>query len=267
MSRYISLDASQHPQAGWLPHTDYLFAADQALVAVSLEEIPHLLKSVPLAFREVNGGRYQLVAIQSLTQNVNLCVAANGRWLTGYIPALYRAYPFRLLPTENQRQWSLCVDVESGLWLDDATEQGRRCFDDQGEDTESLAPLRAFLNKVMRGQALAARAVNALADAQLIQPWPLKTQSDNEEIQQVEGLYRIDEKRLNALPPERLAELREAGALSLAYAQLLSQHRLNNLADLYRLHHSATPRSESLDKESLDEWFEENDDLQLNFDD
>ena len=253
MPRYIPLDASQHVQAGWLPYTDYLFAADQALVAVSLEEIPHLLKSVPLAFREVSGGHYQLVAIQSLTKNVNLCVAHNGRWLTGYIPALYRAYPFRLLPTENQRQWSLCVDVESGLWLEDATEQGKRCFDDQGQDSASLAPLRTFLDKVMRGQVLAARAVNALADAQLIQPWRLKTQSDNEDIQQVEGLYRIDEKRLNTLPSETLSELRNSGALSLAYAQLFSQHRLNNLVDLYRLHHSATSRSEGLEEESLDE--------------
>lgn len=262
MSRYVPLDANQHAQGGWLPYTDYLFAADQTLVAVSLEEVPHILKSVPLAFREVGAGCYQLVAVQSLTQNVNLCVAPNGRWLTGYIPALYRAYPFRLQPNENQRQWSLCVDMDSGLWLANAGEQGKRCFNDSGEDSETLKQLRSFLNKVMQGQALAARAVNALANEQLIQPWPLKTQGDNEQVQQVEGLYRIDEKRLNALAPEALSTLRDAGGLSLAYAQLLSQHRLNNLAELYRLHHTAAPNVES-----LDEWFEESDDLQLSFDD
>lgn len=266
MSRYIAIDASQHSLAGWLPYTDYRFAAHQALAPVSLEEVPNVLKSVPLAFRRLKNGRYQLVALQSLTHNTNLCVAPNGRWISGYIPALYRAYPFRLLPTDSGQQWSLCLDLDSGLWLDDARDQGRRFFNDQGEDSEWLAPLRTFLNKVMRGQAMAARAVNFLEQTQVIQPWPLKTQRDDDDIKQVDGLYRIDEKRLNALPPEKLVELRDSGALSIAYAQLFSQHRLNNLSELYRLHHAAASRTDRLDKESLDELFDENDDIQLDFD-
>ena len=50
--------------------------------------------------------------------------------------------------------------------------------------------------------------------------------------QQVEGLFRIDEAALNALPADALAEVRDANALALAYCQLLSQQRLQALGKL-----------------------------------
>ena len=42
----------------------------------------------------------------------------------------------------------------------------------------------------------------------------------------VEGLYRIDEAALNALPDDAFMPLRKTGALPLAYAQLLSMNQL-----------------------------------------
>ncbi|MBB3142877.1 SapC family protein [Halomonas organivorans] len=261
MSRYMPIEANLHAHAGWLPYTDYQFAAGDALAPVTLEEVPHVLKAVPLAFRRLDEGLYQLVAVQALTGGLNLCVAPDGRWLSGYVPACYRAHPFRLQPSEDRRQWRLCVDVESGLWLDDARQQGECCFTEDGVESSRLANIRAFLEKLVRGRILAARAVKALAAEGLIQPWPLKTQDEHEQTHEVEGLYRIDEPALNALPEDRLAALRDAGGLSLAYAQLLSQHRLNQLAQLYRLRHAVSPPAES-----LDEWFDGDEELHLDFD-
>lgn len=261
MSRYMPIDAGRHPHGGWLPYPDYRFAATDALVPVSLEEVPHVIKGVPLAFRRLDGGRYQLVAVQALTGGLNLCVAPDGRWLTGYVPALYRGYPFRLLPSEDRRHWRLGVAADSGLWLDDARGQGERCFTEAGEESPALQRIRTFLETLARSRGLAVRAVEALAGESLIQPWALKVQDEHEQTRPVEGLYRIDEAALNALPGERLAALRDSGALSLAYAQLFSQHRLSQLAQLYRLRHTAMPPDDSLDG-----WFAEDDEIQLDFD-
>lgn len=261
MSRYMPIEASRHPHGGWLSYGDYRFAAADALAPVSLEEMPHLLKTVPLAFRRFDDGRYQLVAVQALSGGINLCVGPDGRWLAGYVPACYRGYPFRLEPGGDRRPWRLSIDTESGLWLDDAREQGERCFTEEGDESHELIRIRLFLEKVARGRVLTARAVDALAREALIQSWPLKTQDEHEQTREVEGLYRIDEAALNALPGERLGALRGVGALNLAYAQLLSQHRLDHLARLYRLRHATVPT-----EESLDGWFDGDDEMVLDFD-
>ena len=45
----------------------------------------------------------------------------------------------------------------------------------------------------------------------------------------MEGLYRIDEAALNALPDDAFLSLRKPGALPLAYAQLMSMSQFGKL--------------------------------------
>ena len=51
----------------------------------------------------------------------------------------------------------------------------------------------------------------------------------------MEGLYRVDEAALNALPDETLLTLRKTGALPLAYAQLFSMNQLAMLPKAARM--------------------------------
>ena len=46
----------------------------------------------------------------------------------------------------------------------------------------------------------------------------------------MEGLFRIDEEKLNRLEAVELGELRQCGALPLAYAQLLSMSQTDHLS-------------------------------------
>jgi hypothetical protein len=62
----------------------------------------------------------------------------------------------------------------------------------------------------------------------LVKPWPVKLKTESGETM-VEGLHCIDETALNALPPDALLELRNTGALALAYCQLLSMQNLQLL--------------------------------------
>ncbi|MFW6380351.1 MAG: SapC family protein, partial [Halorhodospira sp.] len=64
--------------------------------------------------------------------------------------------------------------------------------------------------------------------------WPLELHL-GEQPQRLGGLYRVDEARLNALEGAALERLRDAGALPIAYAQLLStgqRRRLEALAQV-----------------------------------
>ena len=75
------------------------------------------------------------------------------------------------------------------------------------------------------------RAVNALADADLIAPWEINLKQ-GEEVVPVDGLFRVDEATLNKLDDEDFLTLRKAGAVAIAYAQLFS---ISQLAVLERL--------------------------------
>jgi hypothetical protein len=101
---------------------------------------------------------------------------------------------------------------------------------------------------------------NVLAENDLIQPWPLTVKTDEGE-QQVEGIYRIDEAALNTLTAESLAEVRDAGGLTIAFCQLLSMQNLGAMQAFAKLHSdaqaqmSAIPQSDDgeLDLEFLND--------------
>jgi len=263
MPRYLPLDARLHRDHAWLPFADYAFAANDTLVPVVAEELGQLLPTLPLAFqrRDADDGapaRFELVAVQSLTPRLNLMVHPDGRWLGGYIPAHYRGYPFRLLPVGDDQRLALCIDLDSGLLLDTAEDQGTPLFTPEGQPSEPLARIMAFHEKLEKNRRLTQLAVEVLAQRELICAWPLKLGEGDE--QHVDGLYRIDEAALNALPAEQLGKLRQGGGLAIAYAQLFSQHRLSQLSRLYRLRErfaNTTPDIEAL--------FGEDDDLQFDF--
>jgi hypothetical protein len=71
----------------------------------------------------------------------------------------------------------------------------------------------------------------------------------------------VDEPAINALPPEALAELRDGGALGLAYAQLLSQQHIGTLLTLEAAHATAQAQIAAAAREKLTP----NGDLNLEF--
>jgi len=73
----------------------------------------------------------------------------------------------------------------------------------------------------------------ALAAEGLFEPWPLTVQGPNGE-RNIEGLFRIDEKRLDRLDADALARVQKAGGLPVAYCQLLSKTNIQTLGLIAR---------------------------------
>jgi hypothetical protein len=206
------------------PH--YAFAASDAFVALVVQELPQAVVHVPVAFL-ANAGSFIPAALQSLKPGKNLCVANNGQWVGGYVPAAYKSYPFVLANTPEGKQ-VLCFDEDSGLLS--ATE-GEPFFAEGNQPSKMVGEVFTFLKQQAANRQSTERACAALQKHQLIQPWPIKLQTTAGE-QAVEGLFRIDEAALNQLPAEALIELRNTGALLCAYCQLLSMQHLQTLGQL-----------------------------------
>jgi len=255
MPEWIALSRSEHAAKRYLPRDGYAFAANQPVASVLLAELAKLLPHYAMGFIEQGGG-YQPVALLSLDGQRNLYLAPNGKWLGTYVPAALRGYPFTLANTEDGQK-ALCLDQAH---LSD--DRGEPLFDDDGNLGQSVARTLEFLQQCDRNRQVTLASAQALADAGVIEPWPLQVaRGDEQEPLKVGGLYRIDEKALNALEADAYAALR-GGPMALAHAQLFSMGQLNQLTERVRFHQE----SQAEPPESLDELFGGDDDLTFDFD-
>lgn len=227
--RYVVVSAERHQGQRWRAPTHFGFAAQDALVPLSALELPAAALALPLAFAAVGEG-FVPVAVMGLSAGRNLCVGADGRWLASYLPAAYRSIPFALAPTDGGEH-VLCVDEASGLL---STDEGEPLFDETGQPSPGVVAQLDLLTRIQT-DAPYTRQVCAQLQAQgLIQPWALQVEGADG-VTAVQGLYRVDEAALNALPAEQFEALRQAGAVPVVYCQLLSMQHLPSLVQRARL--------------------------------
>lgn len=231
--RIVPVSRGTHGNRRWRRLRNYAFAARDAIAPLVAAEAATACIALPMGFIKV-GEEFRLVALLGLAPGRNLFVAPDGRWIGSYVPACFRTYPFRFA-NAPQGQPVLCV-VEDQDFVVDGPE-GEPFFD--GEEGTTPAPaireVMEVLQKILASASLTVAATAALARHGLIVPWALKAPGPDGG-QALEGLYRIDESALNVLPAAGLAELRDCGALALAYTQLLSQQNVTVLGTLADAH-------------------------------
>lgn len=228
MPRYQALSQTTHSGLRFQRYTSYAFAAQDAVAPLVQQELVKACMQMPVAFIQ-QGEHFCPAAVQGFLPGKNLWVGADGRWVGGYVPAVYRSHPFALLPNEAG-QMLLCVDADSGLLH---ASQGETLFDAEGSPTQAVKDVLGFLEQVARNRQATQAICAVLAQHQLIQPWPLQIQTAQGE-QAITGLFRIDEAALNQLEAPALKTLQACGALAMAYMQLLSMQHMEKLAQQAR---------------------------------
>jgi hypothetical protein len=159
--------------------------------------------------------------VLGLERGVSLFVASDGRWMGGYVPALLRSRPFALLTAQDGRK-VLCVDEEAASVSPRQDSRDAQPFFGANADlAPGLQQFMGFLSTVDTNREATAKACAVLDSHGVVVPWEIKLQVEKG-TRSVEGLYRVDEAALLALPDEAFLELRRAGALTLVYAQMIS---------------------------------------------
>lgn len=244
MPNIQAISRTRHGNKRWQRTANYAFAANDAVAALQAQELLKAVLSMPVAFFAAGTG-YSLVAVQSFSPGKNYFIALDGRWVGGYIPAVYRGYPF-VLGTDAAGTQLLCIDEDSGLLTDaDAGKpSGEAFFTDDNQPTPAVTEVFGFLTQVATQREASQLVCDILQKHALIKPWPIKVQAEGGE-QNIEGLFCIDENALNQLPAEAFLELRTAGALPVAYCQLLSMQHLPLLVQLEKAHSAASAQAAS----------------------
>lgn len=237
MPKYQAITKTDFANLRWKRYESYHFAALDAVASLVVQELPKACMHLAIAFIP-QGEHFTSVAVLGLQPGQNLFVAPDGRWLGGYTPAAYRGHPFALANTADGQQ-VLCVDADSGLIHDShISSEGEAFFDEQGQPSQPVKDVMNFLQQVHANRAATEHICAALQAHGLIQPWPIAVKTEQGD-KTVQGLYRIDEAQLNSLSAEALYTLQQAGALPVAYAQLLSMQHLPTLGQLAQAHEQA----------------------------
>ncbi|WP_166016339.1 SapC family protein [Chelativorans multitrophicus] len=258
MPRYVPISRTNHAGKTWKRAQTYGFASRQPVAPVVGLELATAAVNMPLGFIR-QGENYHLAALLSFGQDSNLFVGTDGRWAGTYIPAAFRSYPFRLMRQEGGEQMMVCVDEESDLVRDD--DEGEAFFQDGGKPSKLVNQIADFLQQYEASRLATDIAVKALDEAGVIGPWEITVKGKDRELP-VTGLFRIDETKLNALDDQTYLGLRKAGALGVAYAQIVSMNRLEVLGRLAEHHENvAKARQQAKPLPELDELFGNDDKL------
>jgi hypothetical protein len=208
-------------------------------------EVARAALAMPLAFIE-QSGRYLLVALMSPIAGRNLFVGPAGQWLGSFVPAALRGYPFSVRRVEGSDKSVLCIDEDSGWIVEgDTNPDATKFFEQDGVPSAALKAILDFIGQVEQNRTGTDLAVAALAEAGVIQSWPLTVEQENKQTP-VKGLHRIDEPALNALDDETFLKLRKASALILAHAQLMSMQMVGVFQHLLAMQQRLTPQAQPL---------------------
>lgn len=198
---------------------------------LNASELPAAICHLPVGLLRLGEGPWTLQAVLSVQPGKNLFVAADGSWLGGHWPLRLRLAPFALARSETGED-VLCVN---DAWWRPLESGGIAFYTDGGDLGPETAAVLQECRDLVANQRHTHAALAALEETGLIRPWNpvIPTAAGNV---QLAGIFAVDETALNALEGAVLQNLRDAGALAIAYCQLLSMQHARKLGELADAH-------------------------------
>jgi len=218
-----------HQTLYWHPPKNWEYARQRAVFPVLASEWPGLCTAFPTGFTKDHP-----VVILGIDPAFNLFIARDGSWLPGILPHPLRYAPFAVAASENDTL-VLCVDEDAGSVTQDP-EKGEPFFSSEGGLTEKVQQIVHVLQAQAQNRANTAKACELLWAKGVLTSWEAVVQTKAQGRVNLAGLYCIDENALNTLPGKDLLELRDTGALGMAYCQLISMQHLPRLGQLADAH-------------------------------
>ena len=223
MSRLIALNSAAHRQLR-VDQAQVLAQASRLnMLPVVLGEFLKLCVQYPIVLTK-NGatGQFTCIALFGFAKHENLFWKQD-RWDALYVPLQVTRQPFFLGTVQDK---VVCIDTENAAVT---RTHGEVIFDEAGAETGFLRQVKQMLAALLEGEEQTDRFVRKLLALELIRPMRLEIEFVNRQKQRVEGLYTIDEARLQALPAGTIAELHALEYLAPIHTMLASLGHIYSL--------------------------------------
>ncbi|MEO7056583.1 MAG: SapC family protein [Caldimonas sp.] len=235
--RPVALDPALHRDRKVQPLTDFTVAAGLHAVFITAAEFPQAGLEFPLLF--VATGEHDLagraamstIALLGISPGENLQLDGS-RWISRYIPAYIRRYPFAIASKAASAPAAVGLDVlVDDSWPGFSEAAGEPLFGEADAPAPALVRAMDFLQRfeleAERTRAFCARVValdvlkEMSADATL---------PDGRKLS-VDGFHAIDEDKLHALADSVVLELYRTGVLMLMQLHLVSLANIRHLVN------------------------------------
>ncbi len=203
-------ELNQGQGVSFVLNADYTFFRGRQAVNIGLHEMRRVVTMLPLILAQREEG-WQLLGITGPSGGRNVMVGPQGGWQGYYVPERLRMHPLALIKTA-------AGEFELGF-----STAGARLFaggqdlllDAEGQQTERYRDLLQRLALHIRSRQLLQTAADRLLEHGLLNPLQ---QDDKLLAVDHGGYYRAGLAAITELPAAVLVELRDSGALNLAFA-------------------------------------------------
>lgn len=258
MATVVPLSTIDHSDLKFQPLSDLSDFRTQHLIPIYSSEITVLGRRYPIVITRQDGeSSYGLSILCSLAKIAeNVSVSPDGKWIGPHVPAFIRQGPFDMVLSKDNKK-VLCVDLDSPQ----LGAEGLALFE-RGEPTKFLSQVRDFLSGLFDNSVMTKTVLDLLNDLKLIMPLEIKLKGHRGEVTSLQGMFRVDEEKLNQCDDESWLALKNTGAIPFIYGHLWSLEHIETLAKVLSIRDQQAELAES---DSLNFMLETEDD-NLNFD-
>jgi hypothetical protein len=238
--RPVPLNRESHKDLRINPLLNLKFSAKAHSTPLACVEFPMAAHSFPILFAGESAKDLNPIALLGVRQNENLMVDGNGHWADGhYIPAFIRRYPFVLAerPEEDENRDNFAVFLDEA-YEGFSTDEGQRLFNEDGSDSEVLKQAVSFLGEYQQHIERTRQFMQKLQELDLLVQRNIEVRMPEKDTV-INGLYVVDEQKLQGLDAQTLHSLMQDGTLTWIFAHLFSLSNLDGL--IQRMHERFTP--------------------------
>ncbi len=226
----VPVSSARHKKTSVKTGTSYKFAEKVNSVPLTAIEFGQAAVEYPIVF----SGTAETVmpcAILGATATKNLFVQEDGTWGGKYVPAFIRRYPFVFASDAENKNLILHIDEDfEGV---NAKDRGERLFDSDGEQTQYLKNVLAFLQDYQQRFNRTQLFCKRLVELELLRPMEAQFSMPSGERQSLSGFQTVDREKLKAVSNEDLGKMMRTDELECLFLHLASLRHFGSIAERF----------------------------------
>ena len=237
---------------------NYSFIEKQIFLPICTFELQTAVSYIPIVFVK-DQDIFKTFGLMGLEHGQNLLVSQTGEWSINFLPAVIRAFPLRPARLPDGGLTALIFE-DSPMLV--SSGEGDKLFDSQGNESDLFKSYAQLLANIDRSNSISTKVCALLEEFELLEPFKIEIEKDDNSKVNLDGLFRIDLTNFNKLEENKFNELRRHNALEFIYGHFYSMSCVSKLVHRLGVLHKVNSSLKDLGTKIFDE--DEND-FEFNF--